>query len=152
VAAELRPAQLRTMGCLTNQVTCYVCNKWLFYICSGQPEGSVDLQSRTPGAHVPRCRHGRRASHAFTLLSPSTGGPGLYGYTTSIDQPVAQSNLFATTIISGLGGPLRAERFGILGVCGSKIGPTGKPELRGLIAAQRRLIRSIHDVACERGW
>ena len=32
------------------------------------------------------------------------------------------------------------------------IGPTGKPELRGLIAAQRRLIRSIHDVACERGW
>ena len=64
---------------------------------------------------------GNAPPHEFTIISPSTGGPGLYGCITSISRPVAPPNRVAATIVAALGGPERDQWLGIIGLCGTRL-------------------------------
>lgn len=121
------------------------------------PTGKLVFCADGPRQMVEDVTIGDTAAHEFTIISPSTGGPGLHGCITSIDGPIAPPNNLAATMIAALGGPDYDQWLGILGICGSRLGnPTGVTELCGLIAAQKRLIQAIHSATRARhlavGW
>jgi len=109
------------------------------------PTGKLMFCEDSPQQMIKNVSFGATRPREFTIVCPSTGGPGLHGCITSIDHPVAPPNNLAPTMIAALGGPAYDQWLGILGICGSKLGnPTGIVELCGLIAAQQRLIQAIY--------
>lgn len=107
--------------------------------------GKLMFCADSPQQMIKDVSFGATRPHEFTIVSPSTGGPGLHGCITSTDRPVAPPNNLAATLIAALGGPAYDQWLGILGICGSKLGnPTGI-SLCGLIGAQQRLIQAVYS-------